>query len=76
MLRHRIFLIGIAVGWLALTLVVLTPILRKEFFPEVNAGAFEMYVRGPSGTRIEITNQRIAEVEKVVHDAIDKKTSS
>ena len=72
MLRHRILSIGIAVGWLVLMLVVLTPILRKEFFPEVDAGAFEMYVRGPSGTRIEITNQRIAEVEKVVHDAIDK----
>ena len=39
--------------------------LRREFFPEVDAGAFEMYVRAPSGTRIEATEERIAEVEKV-----------
>ena len=36
------------------------PILRREFFPEVDAGAFEMYVRAPSGTRIEETEERIA----------------
>ena len=35
------------------------PIMRREFFPEVDAGAFEMYVRAPSGTRIESTEKRI-----------------
>jgi multidrug efflux pump subunit AcrB len=62
-LRNRIASIGVAVGWLVLVLIFLTPILRKEFFPEVDAGAFEMYVRGPAGTRVEITNQIISEVE-------------
>ena len=33
--------------------VFLWPMLRKEFFPEVDAGSFEMYVRAPSGLRIE-----------------------
>jgi multidrug efflux pump subunit AcrB len=42
--------------------------LRREFFPEVDAGAFEMYVRAPSGTRIEATEERIIEVEKVVRE--------
>lgn len=45
--------------------------LRREFFPEVDAGAFEMYVRAPSGTRIEATEERIAEVEKVIRESID-----
>ena len=38
--------------------------LRREFFPEVDAGAFEIYVRAASGTRIEVTEKRIAQVEK------------
>ncbi len=40
--------------------------LRREFFPEVDSGAFEIYVRAPTGTRIEETEKRIAEVEKFV----------
>ncbi len=44
--------------------------LRREFFPEVDAGAFEMYVRVPTGTRIEETEKRIVEVEEVVHEKI------
>lgn len=44
--------------------------LRREFFPEVDAGAFEMAVRGPSGTRVEETERRIADIEKVVRDTI------
>src|SRR5262249_37701802 len=46
------------------------PIMRKEFFPEVDAGAFEMYVRAPSGTRIEKTEEIIAEVEKFIEKTI------
>ena len=58
-----------AVGLLAAVLVGrLARQLRREFFPEVDAGAFEMYVRAPSGTRIEITEDRIAEVETVIED--------
>ena len=46
--RHRW-----AVLLLAATIVLLGIPLRREFFPEVDAGAFEIYVRAPSGTRIE-----------------------
>src|SRR5262249_44731718 len=44
--------------------------LRREFFPAVDAGAFEIYIRAPSGTRIERTEERIAEVEKVLKQTI------
>ena len=46
--------------------------LRREFFPEVDAGAFEIYVRAPTGTRIEVTEKRIAEVE----DSSSRRSSS
>ena len=34
------------------------PVLRREFFPEVDAGAFEIDVRAATGTRIERTEER------------------
>ena len=54
---------------LALILLLLIP-ARREFFPEVDAGAFEMYVRAPSGTKLEKTNDRIGEVEDYVRQQI------
>ena len=71
-LRNRILTMVIAYSLLAGSLAVFSPILRREFFPEADAGAFEMAVRAPSGTRIEVTNQRIAEVEEFVRKEIPK----
>lgn len=69
-LRHRRECVGAAVVVLGLVLILVGPRLRREFYPEVDAGAFEMYVRAPSGTRIERTHDRVAAVEAVVHDEI------
>ena len=46
--------------------------LRREFFPEVDAGAFEIYVRAKSGTRIEETEHRIVDVEHFVKRTIGR----
>jgi multidrug efflux pump subunit AcrB len=51
---------------LALVVVLLGPQLRREFFPEVDAGSFEIFVRAQSGTRIEMTEDRVAAVEEEV----------
>ena len=69
-LRHRGLVLGTAVGLLAATIVTLGPNLRREFFPEVDAGSFEMYVRARTGTRIEVTEKRIEAVEKFVRDKL------
>ncbi len=71
-LRHKIPTLIVAYSLLALTIVFLWPVLRKEFFPEVDAGSFEMYVRAPSGMRIEETEKRITGVEDFVRKVIDK----
>src|SRR5213075_1468196 len=55
---------------LALVVALLGSQLRREFFPEVDAGAFEVYVRARSGTRIEETERRIEDVEKYVKDEL------
>lgn len=62
-LRARWAVIGTAFGLLALVVVVFGSNLRREFFPEVDAGAFEIYVRTKSGTRIEVTEGYVEAVE-------------
>ncbi len=71
-MRHPRTTIAVGFGALALALVTLIPVIRREFFPEADAGAFEMAVRAPSGTRIEVTNDRIDAVEKFLRQQIPK----
>jgi multidrug efflux pump subunit AcrB len=71
-LKHPIITVTVAFGLLAATLAVMWPIMRRDFFPEVDAGAFEMYVRAESGTRIEKTEERIKAVEDFVRKTIEK----
>ncbi len=69
-LRHPVLTVGGAFGLLFLTLALMWPIMRRDFYPEVDAGAFEMYVRAGSGLRIEETEKRIKAVEDFVHRTI------
>jgi multidrug efflux pump subunit AcrB len=71
-MHNRGLVLLTAVGLLAGTIVLLGPRLRREFFPEVDAGAFEIAVRAPSGTRIEETERRVALVERFVKKKIGK----
>jgi len=49
LLGHRLLIVSIGFGALAVTLAVFWPIMRRDFYPEVDGGAFEMYARAPSG---------------------------
>ncbi|MDR3620764.1 MAG: efflux RND transporter permease subunit [Paludisphaera borealis] len=69
MSRRFLVVLG-SLATLVATVMILGSQLRREFFPEVDAGAFEIYARAASGTRIEKTETRIAEVEKFVRDKI------
>ncbi|WP_406698267.1 efflux RND transporter permease subunit [Singulisphaera sp. Ch08] len=71
-LRHRVLAVAVAYTLLLVTILTLWPALRREFFPEVDAGAFEMSVRAPSGTRIEKTEEKIAQVERSLKRIIAK----
>src|SRR4029077_12108016 len=50
--------------------VILGPRPRPRFFPEVDSGAFEIYARAQSGTRIEETEKMVARVEQFVRDQV------
>lgn len=69
-MNYRLLVVLGAAGLLAAVIGLLGTQLRREFFPEVDAGAFEMYVRAPSGTRIENTEDRIAAVEAFIKKTI------
>jgi multidrug efflux pump subunit AcrB len=72
-MQHRVRTIVIAVGSLVAVVAALGLELRRDFFPEVDAGAFQMTVRAASGTRIEVTEQRIAQVEQLIRKKLGKK---
>jgi multidrug efflux pump subunit AcrB len=62
----RLFVIGGAFAILVLVVLLLGLQLRREFFPEVDAGAFDLYARCPSGTRIEVTEGYVEAIENYV----------
>ncbi|HEV3435985.1 MAG TPA: efflux RND transporter permease subunit, partial [Gemmata sp.] len=62
----RFLVIGAAATILVLVVLVFGLNLRREFFPEVDAGAFDIYARCPSGTRIEVTEGYIEAIENYV----------
>lgn len=69
-MRARLLTVGAALALLVAVVLLLGTQLRREFFPEVDAGAFEIYVRAATGTRIELTEEHIADVERFVQDTI------
>ena len=68
-LENAVLVLVAAFAALLLVTLLVFPI-RREFFPEVDSGAFEMYVRAPSGTKLEKTNEIIARVEDYVRRQI------
>lgn len=69
-LRNYRTVVVAALGLLIATVIAFGPSLKREFFPEVDSGAFEITVRAKSGTSLEVTEQRVAEVEQLIRDAI------
>jgi multidrug efflux pump subunit AcrB len=72
MLRRKGQTVAIAFLLLAIVLIGMWPIMRQNFFPEVDSGAFEIAVRAPPGTRIEITEDKVAQVEDFIRHIIPK----
>ena len=71
-MRHRRLMVFGSVALLAAVVGLFGTQLRREFFPEVDAGAFEIYARMASGTRIEETEKRVAKVEEFVREKVGK----
>ncbi len=71
-LRHARLVVGVSLGVVVLSLVILVPFLGEDFFPLVDAGQFRLHVRAPVGTRIEETQHVFTQVENVIRSVIPK----
>jgi multidrug efflux pump subunit AcrB len=69
-LEHRVAFVTAFLGFVAVTVVVLLPLLGRDFFPSVDAGLIKLHVRGAPGLRIEETERRFAEIEKTIRTVI------
>src|SRR5438477_8410062 len=68
-LGHRGVVVGVAGGFVALSLV-LVPFVGEDFFPTTDAGSFQLHLRAPPGTRVEQTELIVADVERAVRRVI------
>lgn len=59
-------------GAFVLLSFALTPLIGRDFFPSVDAGQLRLHVRCPPGTRVEETERRFAEVERVIREEIPR----
>lgn len=69
-IAHRVIVITGSFVFFAAIVALLGPNLRREFFPEVDSGAFEIAVRAPTGTRIERTEEHLEKVENFIREQI------
>jgi multidrug efflux pump subunit AcrB len=51
--------------------VMIYPLLGVAFFPRTDAGQFVVNLKSPSGTRIEVSAQDVARVEKLIRRLVD-----
>ena len=68
-LGHRRVAVGVAGGFIALSLVLI-PFVGQDFFPTTDAGSFQLHLRAPAGTRVEQTELIVAGVERAIRRVI------
>ena len=62
----------IILGGIVLLVAVVFPFVGQSYFPRTDPGQFVIEVKAPSGTRLEITDQYIAQVEADIRSVIGK----
>jgi multidrug efflux pump subunit AcrB len=68
-LRRPLITVLIISGLFALSLL-LYPMIGKSYFPRTDPGQFVIDVKAPSGTRIELTDQLVGQVEQIVREVV------
>jgi hydrophobic/amphiphilic exporter-1 (mainly G- bacteria), HAE1 family len=66
--RPREVVVGFVVFFLLCLL--LYPFVGVAFFPRTDAGQFVISVKAPTGTRIELTEKYVKQVEEIVHQVV------
>ncbi|BDG08500.1 efflux RND transporter permease subunit [Anaeromyxobacter paludicola] len=66
-LAHRVR-VGVAALLLLLTGLSLARVVGLDFFPQVDTGQMRLHYRAPRGTRVELTERQVLEVERAVRE--------
>ena len=64
------FTTAVILAGCAILLVVTFPFMGQAYFPRTDPGQFIINVRMPSGTRLEVSNDYIARVEKIIREEV------
>jgi multidrug efflux pump subunit AcrB len=68
-LRRPLVTVLVITGVCALSLL-LYPTIGKSYFPRTDPSQFVINVKAASGTRLELTDQLVAQVEQIVHEEV------
>ncbi|MGB8323458.1 MAG: efflux RND transporter permease subunit [Candidatus Acidiferrum sp.] len=59
-------------GGIVLSVGLIFPFVGRAYFPRTDPGQFVINVKAPTGTRLELTDKYIAQVEEVIRSVIPK----
>jgi hydrophobic/amphiphilic exporter-1 (mainly G- bacteria), HAE1 family len=68
-LRRPLITVLIITGLFTLSLL-LYPMIGKSYFPRTDPGQFVIDVKAPSGTRLELTDQLVGQVEQIIRAVV------
>ncbi len=71
-LSHPGAVVGYIMAGFVLSLL-LYPFLGVAFFPRTDTGQFVINLKAPSGSRVELTDEKVARVEELIRKVVDPK---
>jgi hydrophobic/amphiphilic exporter-1 (mainly G- bacteria), HAE1 family len=71
-LRRPVLTVLVIVG-IFLASLLLFPLVGKSYFPRTDPSQFVINMKAPSGTRLELTEQLVAQVEEIVRQVVPKR---
>jgi CzcA family heavy metal efflux pump len=70
--QRQLFMLGF-LAVIIVSLLVLTPWLGSDFFPDVDAGQIKLHLRAATGTRVEETERIAGQTEEIIRRIIPAK---
>jgi multidrug efflux pump subunit AcrB len=64
------FTAAVILACVVVVIAIAFPFMGRAYFPRTDAGQFTIQVRMPSGTRIEVSNNYIAQLEQIVRQVV------